>query len=65
MTRTYNWQNNDPTDLNADITTSGQAKLNVADFSTNELLGQILIELKKLNLRQEAAFEETIHDGDV
>jgi hypothetical protein len=61
----YNWENNDPTDLNADIEVAGQDKLNVTDFTTKELLGQILIELRKLNLRQEAVFEETVSDGDV
>ena len=39
--------------------------LKVTDFTSTGLLQSILIELKKLNLRQEAAFGETVNDGDV
>jgi hypothetical protein len=61
----HNWNDDIDANLEAEIEVGGQSKLNVTDFSTNELLGQILIELKKLNLRQEAVFEEIIHDGDI
>ena len=46
-------------------TVKGQEALLVADMSTRSLLGGILLELKKLNLRQEAAFEEQVNDGDI
>jgi hypothetical protein len=61
----HNWNDEVAANLEAEIQVGGQDKLNVADFTTNELLGQILIELRKLNLRQESAFEETVNDGDV
>jgi hypothetical protein len=61
----HHWNDETTTNLDAEIQVGGQDKLNVADFTTNELLGQILIELRKLNLRQEEAFEETVNDGDV
>jgi hypothetical protein len=61
----HHWEDNEPQDLNADITVGGESKLNVTDYTTRELLGQIIIELRKLNLRQEEVFEETIYDGDV
>jgi hypothetical protein len=36
-----------------------------ADMTTRELLEGIFIELKKLNLRQQEAFEEQVNDEDV
>ena len=47
------------------VTVGGQDQLLVADLTSRQLLEGILIELKKLNLRQEEAFEETISDGDI
>ena len=43
----------------------GTSTLLIADMSTRELLEGILIELKKMNLRQEAVTGETVSDGDV
>jgi hypothetical protein len=37
----------------------------VADMTSRELLEGILIELRKLNLRQEEAFEEIVTDEDL
>jgi hypothetical protein len=36
MTREYHWENNDPQDLNADITTSGQARVVRPDSNRTE-----------------------------
>ena len=47
------------------ISVGGQDTLLIADMTSRELLEGILIELKKLNLRQEEAFEQEIFDGDV
>ena len=47
------------------ITESGNATTLVADMTTRQLLEGILIELKKINLRQEEVFEETVKDEDV
>ena len=46
-------------------TDGGNNVLLTADMSTRQLLEGIYIELKKLNLRQESAFEETVSDGDI
>ena len=43
----------------------GNATTLTVDLTSRQLLEGILFELKKLNLRQEEAFEEPIHDGDV
>ena len=43
----------------------GNATTLTADMTTRQLLEGILIELKKLNLRQEEVFEETVKDEDV
>lgn len=47
------------------VTAGGIATTQVADMTSRQLLESILLELRKLNLRQEEAFEETISDGDV
>ena len=44
---------------------SGNATTLVADMTTRQLLEGILIELKKINLRQQEVFEETVKDEDV
>ncbi len=46
-------------------TVNGQATLITADMTTRELLEGIYTELRKLNLRQEDAFEIEIKDEDV
>ncbi len=46
-------------------TVGGDETLLIADMTVRELLEQILIELRKLNLRQQEAFEETVNDGDI
>jgi len=46
-------------------TVSGQSTLLIADMTSRELLEGIYIELRKLNLRQQEAFEETVNDEDV
>ena len=43
----------------------GENTLLIADMSSRELLEAILIELMKLNLRQQEAFEETVNEGDL
>ncbi len=43
----------------------GQETLLTADMTSRDLLEGILIELKKLNLRQESVFEEQVNDGDI
>ena len=51
---------------NASAITEGSGTTTlVADMSSRQLLEGILIELKKLNLRQEAAFGEPVNDEDV
>ena len=47
------------------IQVGGKDTLLIADMEARNLLGAILIELKKLNLRQQEVFEETVKDGDV
>ena len=37
----------------------------VSDMSSRQLLEGILIELKKLNLRQDEVFEEIVNDEDI
>lgn len=51
-------------DSNAVVKGGGSVTM-VSDQAVMQLLGEILVELKKINLRQEVAFEEPIHDGDV
>jgi len=46
-------------------TVGGEETLLIADMTTQELLYSILIELKKINLRQQEVFQETVNDGDV
>ena len=46
-------------------TQGGQEVLLTSDMSSRELLAGILLELKKINLRQEIAFEETIKQEDL
>ncbi len=53
-----------PSIVEGSTTVSGQSTLLTADMTSRELLEGILIELKKINLRQEEAFEETVNDGD-
>ena len=47
------------------ITEGGNATTLIADMTSRQLLEGILIELKKLNLRQEAAFGEPVNDEDI
>ena len=47
------------------ITESGAGTTLIADMTSRQLLEGILIELKKLNLRQEAVFGEPINDEDI
>ena len=46
-------------------TVGGQSTLLIADMTSRELLEGILIELKKMNLRDEAVTGETVNDGDI
>ena len=46
-------------------TVGGQDTLFIADMTSRELLEGILIELRKLNLRQEIAFGEPVNDEDI
>ncbi len=57
--------NDNPSIVEGGTTVGGQSTLLTADMSSRDLLEGILIELKKLNLRQEEAFEETVNDEDI
>ncbi len=46
-------------------TVGGQDTLLIADMTVHQLMEQILIELKILNLRQQEAFEETVNEEDI
>jgi pyocin large subunit-like protein len=46
-------------------TVGGEETLLIAEMTTRELLEGILITLKKIDLRQQEVFEETVNDGDV
>lgn len=46
-------------------TVEGQDTLLIADMTSRELLEEILMELKKMNLRQEAVFGEQVNNGDI
>ena len=54
-----------PTFTEGGTQVGGNSTLLTADMGTQQLLEGILIELKKINLRQEEAFEETVKDEDV
>ncbi len=54
-----------PSVVEGSTTVSGQSTLLIADMTSRELLEGILIELKKMNLRDEAVTGETISDGDI
>lgn len=54
-----------PQTVEGTTTVNGEPTLLIADLTTRQLLEGIYIELKKLNLRQELAFEETVTDEDV
>ncbi len=54
-----------PSKVEGTVTVSGQDTLLIADMNVRDLLESILIELRKLNLRQEEAFEEQVNDGDI
>jgi hypothetical protein len=54
-----------PSIVEGSVTVGGDSTLLIADMSSRELLEGILIELKKLNLRQQEAFEEQVNDGDI
>ena len=43
----------------------GEEVLLTSDMTTRQLLEGILIELKKLNLRQDEAFEQPVNNEDV
>lgn len=51
-------------DSNATVE-GGRTVTQVADMTSRQLLEGILIELKKINLRQEEAFEEIVRDEDI
>ena len=54
-----------PTFTEGGTQVGGVNTLLTADMGTQQLLEGILIELKKINLRQQEAFEETVKDEDV
>ncbi len=54
-----------PSVVEGSTVVGGQDTLLIADMSSRDLLEGIYIELRKLNLRQEEAFEETVNDGDL
>ena len=54
-----------PSIVEGSTTVGGQDTLLIADMSTRELLENILIELKIMNLRDEAVTGEQVNDGDI
>ncbi len=54
-----------PSIIEGSVVVGGQDTLLIADMSSRDLFEGIYIELKKLNLRQQEAFEEQVNDGDV
>ena len=54
-----------PTFTEGGTQVGGNSTLLTADMTSQQLLEGILIELKKINLRQQEAFEETVKDEDV
>jgi len=48
-----------------DGTAAGGGSLITKDLTVAETLTAILVELRKLNMRQEVVFEEIITDGDI
>ena len=54
-----------PSIVVGDTISGGQSVLLISDMSSRDLLEGILIELRKLNLRQEEAFEETVNEEDI
>ena len=53
------------TEDGAGIAEGGSTTTLIADMNSRQLLEGILIELKKLNLRQEAVFGEPVNDEDI
>ncbi len=54
-----------PSYIEGTTSSMGNNVMLTKDSGANELLYNILVELRKINLRQEEAFEETVNDGDV
>ena len=54
-----------PSIVEGSIVVGGQSTLLIADMTSRDLLEGILIELKKLNLRQDDAFEIEISSEDI
>ena len=54
-----------PTLIEGTATVGGDTVVLIADMTVQELLGQILIELKKINIRDEAVTGEQVNDGDI
>lgn len=61
------WDNTDTTTqtIEGDVTIAGEKTVLTANKSVQDLLEQILIELKKMNLRDEAVTGEHINEGDI
>ena len=64
-TPTPGLSSSNPSIVKGSVTSGGDTVLLISDMTSRELLEAILIELKKLNLRQEEAFEETVNEGDL
>ncbi|KKK48374.1 hypothetical protein LCGC14_3145760 [marine sediment metagenome] len=54
-----------PSIVEGSVQVGGQSTLLIADMTSRDLLEGIYMELKKLNLRQQEAFEETVNDEDI
>ena len=63
----HNWQRDPAIAQTVDgaSESGGTSFLRTKSPSAEDLLSEILIELKKLNLRQEEVFEQSIDDGDI
>jgi hypothetical protein len=54
-----------PTVIEGGVEVKGQDTLLISDMAVKQLLEQILIELRIMNLRDEAVTGETVNYGDV
>ena len=54
-----------PSVVEGSVQVGGRKTLLIADMTSRDLLEGILIELNKLNLRQEEAFEEIVNEEDI
>lgn len=54
-----------PTIIEGSVEQGNDSIVLMSDMTVRDLLEQILIELKKMNLRQESVFGEPVNNGDI